>query len=88
MTRSDPAPADDGDDDCVDFQIPVLGLYADMESGRGSVNLPDEFHAQPPNWRLSLLRDWTAALLLLQQAAQDQADLLPAASPPFPQPPG
>jgi len=45
------------------------------------VNQPGEFHRHRPAWRLSLLLDWTRALLLLQQAAETEAEALPAAVP-------
>lgn len=44
------------------FHLPVLGLYADMEAGCGSVCLPDAFQAIPAALQAGILDDWLRAL--------------------------
>lgn len=64
MNSLDDDPPDDGP-----FHLPLLGLYADLELGAGSVHLPDEFDACPAEVRLRILQDWLAAL----EGARDRA---------------
>lgn len=49
------------------FQLPMLGLYADLEAGCGSVLLPDEFHQAEPALQRRILADWQRGLAALQQ---------------------
>ena len=44
------------------FQLPMHGLFADMELGRGVVCLPEVFHQQDASWRARVLDDWLVAL--------------------------
>ena len=55
--------------DFVEFQLPLLGLYGDLEIGRGSVSLPDDFGQCPAMIQLGLLRDWHKGLLAYRAAA-------------------
>jgi hypothetical protein len=77
----EPTYSDDPDDQ-GDFQLPMLGLFADLESARGSVCLPDEFHQQTAATRASLLTDWIRGLEQLLQAIAPEADTLPTQYPP------
>ncbi|MGL6111539.1 MAG: hypothetical protein ACRC2B_15725, partial [Rubrivivax sp.] len=52
-----------GTSDADEFQLPVPGLFADMELGRGSVQLPDEFRHGNALVKLQILRDWQRSLL-------------------------
>ena len=45
-----------------EFQLPVCGLFADLELGRGSVQLPDDFQHSASLAKLLVLRDWQRAL--------------------------
>lgn len=56
----------------TEFQLPLLGLYADLELGRGSVRLPDEFAACSSAVQIEVLDDWMAALAVLRQQALRQ----------------
>jgi hypothetical protein len=58
------------------LQLPLLGLYADLELGIGSVGLPDEFGAVDPGRRLLILRDWARGLE--QARARALQDLMAA----------
>lgn len=53
---------DDGGGESPDLQLPVLGLYADLEAGQGSVRLSDEFNACSSACQIEVLDDWLAAL--------------------------
>jgi hypothetical protein len=44
------------------LQLPVQGLYADLEAGVGSVRLSDEFTACSNALQIEVLDDWLAAL--------------------------
>jgi hypothetical protein len=45
-----------------ELQLPLPGLFADLELGRGSVRLPDEFlHCSGP-LQLQIIDDWQQAL--------------------------
>ena len=52
------------------FHLPMLGLYADLEAGEGSVSLPDSFLAADPALRWRMLSGW------LQGLNQARSDLL------------
>ena len=45
-----------------EFQLPLGGLFADLELGRGSVQLPDDFQHSASLAKLLVLRDWQRAL--------------------------
>ena len=53
---------EDGIAEPSDLQLPVQGLYADLETGRGSVRLSDEFEASSSALQIEVLDDWLAAL--------------------------
>lgn len=59
----------DDDSEAADFQLPLLGLYADLETGRGSVALPDDFFRCPAEVQLGLLRDWEQGLVACRRSA-------------------
>jgi len=48
--------------DADEFQLPVGGLFADLEFGRGSVQLPDDFQHGSSLAKLLVLRDWQRAM--------------------------
>ncbi len=48
--------------DADEFQLPVGGLFADLELGRGSVQLPDDFKHSASLSKLLVLRDWQRAM--------------------------
>lgn len=54
------------DDEDTGLQLPLLGLYADLEAGRGAVLLPDEFHQAEPMVQWRILADWQRGLADLQ----------------------
>ncbi len=60
----------DEDVDSAEFQLPLLGLYADLELGRGSVSLPDEFTQAPASVQLALIDDWQRGLAQLRLRLQ------------------
>ena len=62
----------DEDAEAVEFQLPLLGLYADLEIGRGSVQLPDEFGQAPREVQLAVLDDWLRSLTCLKQAVVER----------------
>ena len=45
-----------------ELQLPVLGLYADLEMGRGSVLLPDDFMRCSSAVRLEVIGGWARSL--------------------------
>lgn len=61
-----------GTSDPDEFQMPLSGLYADLELGRGSVRLGDEFLACSSLARLELLRDWQRSLAAYREDAMKQ----------------
>jgi len=54
------------------FVMPVSGLFADLDTGQGSVQLPDEFAATPAQVQLALLADWQRGLVQAQLRAFEQ----------------
>lgn len=56
------APQAGGTGHADEFQLPLQGLFADMEMGRGSVQLPDEFRHSTSLVKLQVLRDWQRSL--------------------------
>jgi len=76
------APGADAWGDDATLQLPLLGLYADLELGVGSVSLPDEFEAIDPARRLAILRDWTRGLERARaRALRDWFDALARSAP-------
>jgi len=73
---NDPArgdiPSPRGTSDPDEFQLPMSGLYADLEQGRGSIRLTDEFLDCPSLVKLELLRDWQRSLAGYRRAAMTQ----------------
>jgi hypothetical protein len=61
-----------GTSDPDEFQLPVTGLFADLELGRGSVLLNDEFLHCPSLVKLQLLRDWQRSLARYRNDAMAQ----------------
>jgi hypothetical protein len=57
-----PPVANDRTSDPDELQLPVLGLYADMEMGCGSVLLPDEFLRCSSAVRLEIIGGWQRSL--------------------------
>ncbi len=49
-----------GDDGA--FHVPIPGLYADLDSGSGSVALTDAFAEASPRVRIDVLQHWIRAL--------------------------
>jgi hypothetical protein len=44
------------------FQLPIPGLFADVEVGAASVALPDEFLSLPSETRVRILQQWGQAM--------------------------
>jgi len=61
-----------GTSDPDEFQMPLPGLFGDLELGRGSVLLADEFQHCPSLVKLQLLRDWQRSLSRYRQDAMKQ----------------
>lgn len=61
-----------GTSDPDEFQIPLPGLFADLELGRGSLMLCDDFQHSPSLVKLQLLRDWQRSLLHYRQQAMTE----------------
>jgi hypothetical protein len=61
-----------GTSDPDEFQLPLPGLFADLELGRGSVLLNDEFQHCPSLVKLQLLRDWQRSLAQYRHTAMTQ----------------
>ena len=71
-----------GTSDAEEFQLPMSGLFADLELGRGCVQLPDEFHDSPSLVKLQILRDWQHSLACIRRDAIRQfADELSSGRP-------
>jgi hypothetical protein len=67
------------------FQMPMPGLFADLEAGSASVALTDEFLEQPAEVRVSILQQWLRAFATHKDAAlvamfRDFAEDLPDAT--------
>jgi hypothetical protein len=54
------------------FAMPVSGLFADLETGQGTVHLPDEFRATPARVQLELIAEWQRGLAQARQQAFEQ----------------
>lgn len=61
-----------GTSDPDEFQLPMSGLYADLELGRGSVRLTDEFLGCSSLVKLELLRDWQRSLARYRHEAMTE----------------
>jgi hypothetical protein len=61
-----------GTSDPDEFQMPLPGLFGDLELGRGSLLLADDFQACPSLVKLQLLRDWQRSLARYRQDAMRQ----------------
>jgi hypothetical protein len=71
-----------GTSDAEEFQLPMSGLFADLELGRGCVQLPDSFHASCSLVKLQVLRDWQHSLACIRRDAIRQfADELASGRP-------
>ena len=74
-----------GTSDPDEFQLPLPGLFGDLELGRGSVLLSDEFRRCPSLVKLQLLRDWQRSLTRYRHDAMAQfADELTGGAPGLP----
>jgi hypothetical protein len=51
------------------FQLPIPGLFADLDDGEASVALPDEFLLLPGETRARILQQWARAMSVHEQAA-------------------
>ena len=65
VRSSSTRPVRAGTSDPDEFQLPLPGLFADLELGRGSVLLGDDFLHCPSLVKLQLLRDWQRSLAAL-----------------------
>jgi len=61
-----------GTRDPDELQLPMPGLYADLELGAASMHLPDDFHNQPALVQLKLLAEWQRALARYRHGALQQ----------------
>jgi len=61
-----------GTSDPDEFQLPMSGLFADMELGRGSMQLPDEFQHSTSLVKLQIIRDWQRSLARLRHESIQQ----------------
>lgn len=58
-----------GTTDPDEFQLPLAGLYADLEIGSGSVRLPDDFVNSPALVQLKVIGQWQHSLARYRQQA-------------------
>jgi hypothetical protein len=72
MARISEQPVRAGTSDPDEFQMPLPGLFADLELGRGSVLLGDDFQCSPSLVKLQLLRDWQRSLARYRSDAMTQ----------------
>ena len=72
IARGNEQAARPGTSDPDEFQLPLLGLFADLELGRGSVLLGDDFLHCSSLTKLQLLRDWQRALAAYRDLAMKQ----------------
>jgi hypothetical protein len=61
-----------GTSDPDEFQLPLPGLFGDLELGRGSILLADDFQRCPSLVKLQLLRDWQRSLARYRHDAMKQ----------------
>lgn len=52
-----------------EFQLPVAGLFADLELGTGCIRLPEEFTQGPALVQLKVIGHWQRALARYRQLA-------------------
>lgn len=72
IARSSAQPSRAGTSDPDEFQLPLPGLFGDLELGRGSVLLSDDFLHCPSLVKLQLLRDWQRSLARYRHQAMTQ----------------
>lgn len=72
LARSAAAVQHTGTSDADEFQLPLSGLYADLELGRGSIRLGTEFHDCPSLVKLELIRDWQRSLARYRHQAMTE----------------
>lgn len=72
MARICAGPARPGICDPDEFQLPLPGLFADLELGRGSVLLDDDYQHSSSLVKLQLLRDWQRSLARYREQALKQ----------------
>lgn len=72
LARSAAAVQHTGTSDADEFQLPLSGLYADLELGRGSLRLTDEFLGCSSLVKLELIRDWQRSLARYRNEAMTQ----------------
>lgn len=72
MTPARAGPARSGTCDADEFQLPLPGLFADLELGRGSVLLSDDFEQSTSLVKLQVLRDWQLSLARYREQALRQ----------------
>ena len=56
-------------EDSGPLHLPLQGLYADLDMGRGSVRMTDEFTAIAPSLQAEVLQDWMQELEQLRRRA-------------------
>ena len=61
-----------GTSDPDEFQLPMPGLFADLELGSGSLRLADDFLSRPGLVQLKVLGDWQRAIARCRRAALQQ----------------
>ena len=61
--------ASPGTTDPDELQLPMAGLFADLELGAGSVLLPDEFSRSPALVQLKVIGHWQRSLVRYRHAA-------------------
>ena len=59
-------------EDSGPLHLPLQGLYADLDMGRGSVRMTDEFATIAPSLQAEVLQDWMQALEQLRRRALTQ----------------
>jgi hypothetical protein len=79
MGAADPS---DDETEAAGLQLPMLGLYADLELGRGSVCLPDDFAACSCAVQIEVIADWQRALAKYRERALVQMYLALSAAQP------
>jgi len=82
---SEPVPIEFEPDD-EELQLPVHGLFADLELGRGSVLLPDEFLQCSGLLQLQIIDQWQQSLARCRNNAlrllwQEELAAVPPAKP-------
>lgn len=70
-----PAPSRGTTSDPDEFQLPMSGLFADLELGRGSIQLSDDFEGGACLAKLLVLRDWQRSIAQYRHDALRQFEL-------------